>query len=371
MVCLFVCSDGPLTLPQLEFNVPPLVGEQVQQHQFIDVIDLLVTLGVLQKLQLPSATPPSNIEKNLTDENANTPSAPEEATRIVYGIQRGHLRRSVVTPANVMTEAIKAQAEWKASQRRQDILIAALSEKDGQQQHPREVLKTILLRYPEVAYDPVYIAALRNLHVDVNMLLGDAAASTTNTTATSADSVGNGRKGNVATASSKSNKAKAPKLKQKRKRPVNPDGSDTPVPGGGKKRKTKKGGDPTNQSSTTAAASGKEAADGVAKDTCSTKMIESAVSSGGAQATMVHKSDAEKGDVLVPSGAKDNVEVAASLKPTAPAVQTDPTAATSLTSNATASSNTPLSITSAGKTEVDAKGIGDKTAVASGTTGLL
>jgi hypothetical protein len=91
----------------------------------------------------------------------------------------GRIRHSVVTPASILEEIQQTQQEWKRSQLRQDRLLAALKQltpagevKTRSPSFARDTLKSLLVEFPEIAYDPVYVTALRNVHIDIGLVLG-------------------------------------------------------------------------------------------------------------------------------------------------------------------------------------------------------
>lgn len=143
--------DGPMTQPQLEFNLPPLQGERLNQHNFIDILELLVATGLLQKEDV-SAT-------------AGEGGAVVEPR---YCVLSGATRQHPTTPAKVLQEIQEVQDEWRTSLQRQEKLQQALLDPSVQ---PRDSLKALLLQFPEITYDPVYVAALRNLNVDAGSVL--------------------------------------------------------------------------------------------------------------------------------------------------------------------------------------------------------
>ena len=143
--------DGPMTQPQLEFNLPPLQGERLNQHNFIDILELLVATGLLQK-----------------EDVSATASEGGAAVEPRYCVLSGATRHHPTTPAKVLQEIQEVQDEWRTSLQRQAKLQQALLDPDVQ---PRDSLKALLLEFPEIAYDPVYVAALRNLNVDAGSVL--------------------------------------------------------------------------------------------------------------------------------------------------------------------------------------------------------
>ena len=88
----------------------------------------------------------------------------DEAPHTRYCILGGVPRTDVVLPSQVVGEIELAHAQWKSSHERCEILRKALMDRNIS---ARELLKSLLIRYPEISQDPVYMAALRNVHVDV------------------------------------------------------------------------------------------------------------------------------------------------------------------------------------------------------------
>jgi hypothetical protein len=123
----------------LEYNLPPIASLR-------DILDVMVVMGVVQV-----------VDDDDDDDNASE--------NVRYCMLHGIPRADVVLPQTVVEDILDAQKEVLRSKERCNILKQALlSEKS---QNPREVLKQVLLEYPEIAQDPIYAAALRNVHVDV------------------------------------------------------------------------------------------------------------------------------------------------------------------------------------------------------------
>jgi hypothetical protein len=133
MHVLFCTIDGPLSFGQLEYNLPPIASLQ-------DILDVMVVLGVVQVVD-------------------------DASENVRYCMLHGIPRADVVLPQTVVEDILDAQKEVTTSKERCSILRQALlSEKS---KNPREVFKQLLLDYPEIAHDPIYAAALRNVHIDV------------------------------------------------------------------------------------------------------------------------------------------------------------------------------------------------------------
>jgi len=114
-----------------------------------NVLQVMVTLGVVQ----------------VVDDGLPT----THAAAVKYCMVNGKPRADIVSPQLVVEDIADAQSEIVQSEKRCDMLKQALLslQSDNTSVNPREVLKRILLKYPEVANDPVYMAAFRNTHVDV------------------------------------------------------------------------------------------------------------------------------------------------------------------------------------------------------------
>jgi len=125
-------------MAQLEYNLPPT-------STLRDVLQVMETLGVIQVVD----------------------GGP--GTRVKYCMVYGKPRADVVSSQHLVEDIADAQEEITRSEKRCKILKEALLkfQADNASMHPREVLKQILLQYPEVLNDPVYMAAFRNVHVDV------------------------------------------------------------------------------------------------------------------------------------------------------------------------------------------------------------
>jgi hypothetical protein len=121
---------GPLTFRQLEFNLPAY-------SSLSDILHLLVATGVVQVVK--GSVPPR------------------------YVTLHGKVRADVVLPSEVLDEILDAQEEVKESLERAETLKKALLENDD----PKKILERLLSKYPDIAKDPVYLAAFRNVNVDV------------------------------------------------------------------------------------------------------------------------------------------------------------------------------------------------------------
>lgn len=135
-----IIKDGPLSLAQLEYNLPPC-------NLLQDVLQVMATLGVVQVVDDSSI----NVHQYATK----------------YCIAYGKPRADILLPQNVVQDILDAQEEIKKSQEQSDLLKKALLSPSCNAVEARQLLKSILLKNPLVANDPVYMAAFRNLHVDV------------------------------------------------------------------------------------------------------------------------------------------------------------------------------------------------------------
>jgi hypothetical protein len=137
---------GPLTLAQLDHNLPPppprggggAVGWN--QHLLSDIVQLLVATGVVQAVQ--------------------------DSQPLQYCMCSGIPRADVVLPSRIMGELEMTRDQTEKSVQRVAFLKQALLEGTP----AKEVLKTMLRDHPDIVNDPVYLAALRNAHVDTSMI---------------------------------------------------------------------------------------------------------------------------------------------------------------------------------------------------------
>jgi hypothetical protein len=133
-----------------------------------DIVELLAALGVVQQEDLPAS---DFTHTEAAEAEADTPSS-IHARPPFYCVAGGRPRRFVVTPTDVMTEIARAHAEIEASLQRQEMLRRALDPATSDRQ-AAQILERIAVQHPQaVADDPVYITALRNMHVDVVAVLG-------------------------------------------------------------------------------------------------------------------------------------------------------------------------------------------------------
>ena len=181
-------SYGPLTAGQLEYNLP-VQGVSLGQERinFHDILQVLVALNLVQQ-QKP-------LSQSSSDGDGTAPSsdAPDEAT--LYCVNQGIPRLdTALLPQQVLDQISHAHEEISNSQKRVQRLTQLLAAQQQQQQHlygttrpheststttpptpasvkHKDILRQIVMEYPEVLQDPVYVTALKNLHVD-NVLAG-------------------------------------------------------------------------------------------------------------------------------------------------------------------------------------------------------
>jgi Fe2+ or Zn2+ uptake regulation protein len=135
-----------LTYAQLEYNLPPLTASssssgRLNHHSLADILEILVATGLVQKVK-------------------------EETTNTRYCMLQGIPRADVVHPTTVLDQIEAAHEEIKRSNERAQRLETLLAGSPKTTSH-KEILKTLATDYPEILLDPVYVAALRSLHVDV------------------------------------------------------------------------------------------------------------------------------------------------------------------------------------------------------------
>jgi len=188
--------DGPLTYSQLECNLPPIVG---------------ASISLFHRSSVPTTSRPTtsssannftnaNSSVNATRSSSSVPNSTNSQTLqdildvlVVTGVVQkrgdgqqytmlsGKPRADVVTPSDIFYILQHAMAEEERTLDRIQTLkrYLALASTAGNSSNSntkiipssaREVFKSILWQYPEVAQDPVYMTGLRNLHVDVAAL---------------------------------------------------------------------------------------------------------------------------------------------------------------------------------------------------------
>ena len=159
---------GPLTLGQLEYNLPPITNTTNGSQPQWSVKDILTILTSIQLVQeRTSAT---------TADPQQQPQIPQQT--VYYwndGIPRiNHLETAsaVLQPPDIVPEIAAAVAEAEQAWERGNRLLALMqpATNDSQQQQPshRDLLKQLLVEYPELVNDPVYLTAFRCCHIDVN-----------------------------------------------------------------------------------------------------------------------------------------------------------------------------------------------------------
>ncbi len=126
--------------------MPPLTASssssgRLNHHSLADILEILVATGLVQKVK-------------------------EETTNTRYCMLQGIPRADVVHPTTVLDQIEAAHEEIKRSNERAQRLETLLAGSPKTTSH-KEILKTLATDYPEILLDPVYVAALRSLHVDV------------------------------------------------------------------------------------------------------------------------------------------------------------------------------------------------------------
>lgn len=204
---------GPLTLQQLEYNLPIMImasktvtgkdnpsilsstsitevitssnpkvkasvpehldnksNESVEKQKIVDTkIPEIKKASVYRQKLIPENVVPEIIELlvtlGLVQQEATIINRTTATDSIFprFCVNFGKLRKSSVAPSNIVLEITKAQKEVQASRQRQELLKEALSLPD---QFVAEKVKQIVLQHPQVVDDPVYVTALRNLQVD-------------------------------------------------------------------------------------------------------------------------------------------------------------------------------------------------------------
>ena len=152
-----------------------------------DIVELLVTLGLIQQQTDADGVSSSGCAtlKVSSSVKIGLPHIPRQQEPIPaknqlrinprFAVHFAKPKQFLVTPANILSEIAKAQAEIHLSRQRQELLKEALNMSD---QHAAERIKHIVLQHPQVVDDPVYVTALRNLQVD-GMLIAGASGNTT------------------------------------------------------------------------------------------------------------------------------------------------------------------------------------------------
>lgn len=139
-------SYGPLTLGQLEYNLPASKGGKLS-----DILEVLLVVGAVQKV--------ATISKQDT-----TPA--DERYCVNRGVPRPY--DSTIRPSTLSREIIAAHNQAQGSIARVQVLLNALQAPNSDfAMQPRQVLKRLLADYPEILQDPVYVTALRSCNVDM------------------------------------------------------------------------------------------------------------------------------------------------------------------------------------------------------------
>jgi hypothetical protein len=127
---------GPLTKSQLEFNLPP-------SRHVADIVDLLVALGVVQVVNIPS----------------NAISEP------IYCVFAGRTRQDAVLPHQALSQLETAHSQYQHSLERAHLLKEYLKNPSTS---PRVLFQSMLKAHEsEMANDPVYVTALKHFGLDI------------------------------------------------------------------------------------------------------------------------------------------------------------------------------------------------------------
>jgi hypothetical protein len=126
---------GPLSKAQLEYNLPPC------RRSLQDILELLVALGVVR----------------IVDTGVGT-------SELLYGTF-STTRHDVILPQQVLPALESAHAEYRASLKRGQLLKEYLKNTSPSSPAPHALLQNILIEFPDIRNDPVYVAAMRNLGV--------------------------------------------------------------------------------------------------------------------------------------------------------------------------------------------------------------
>jgi hypothetical protein len=148
---------GPLTVGQLEYNLPPIVGERVRSATLHDILQVLVCMGLVQRV----ADPPTTGHES-----------PKAGPSPRYSVHQGIPRADVLLPHTLLEQVRATQEEIRKSAARSKRLREALQQgpANANRGPPKDLLKELALDYPEIVQDPVYVTALRACHVDVSQL---------------------------------------------------------------------------------------------------------------------------------------------------------------------------------------------------------
>ena len=149
---------GPLTVGQLEYNLPPIVGERVNSQSIHDIVQVLLCMGLIQRVRDPPPHPTTNTANG---------TAPPAAKPTRYCVNRGIPRADVILPHQILDQIALANAEIERSaQRRKRLKHALLQNKTS----TRELLREMAIEYPEIVQDPVYVTALKSFHIDLTVI---------------------------------------------------------------------------------------------------------------------------------------------------------------------------------------------------------
>lgn len=168
-------SYGPLTAGQLEYNLPPMIGAHLNKSSLHDILQVLVAIGLVETVE------PESVSNANTNKPGAAPVAPTgtSATNNVtstpptrYCVCQGVPRADVVMPSTLMQDIEAAHKETERSWERRNRLAELLEQSTSSDSNPRQkenlkqLLQKFVSEYPEILRDPVYVTALRNMHVD-------------------------------------------------------------------------------------------------------------------------------------------------------------------------------------------------------------
>lgn len=126
---------GPLSKAQLEYNLPPC------RRSLQDILELLVASGVVR----------------IVDNGVGS-------SELLYSTF-STTRHDVILPQQVLPALESAHAEYRASLKRGDLLKEYLQNYSPSSPTPRALLQKLLMEFPDIRNDPVYVAAMRNVGV--------------------------------------------------------------------------------------------------------------------------------------------------------------------------------------------------------------
>lgn len=126
---------GPLTKAQMEYNLPPC------RRSLQDILELLVAAGVVRVVDTGIVS-----------------------SELLYSVFTT-TRHDVILPQQVLPALESAHAEFLASLERGQILKDYLKNYSPSSPAPAALLQKLLMEFPDIRNDPVYMAAMRNVGV--------------------------------------------------------------------------------------------------------------------------------------------------------------------------------------------------------------